>query len=357
MATISQKEWNRYIARLRNINEKAEEEFADWVVDNLGYAHIERQKLIDHAYAIASKYGEASSALSAEMYDAVAELSGAVVPAAVPVEVQYSDVAKTVNGIIKNTGSEKILTQGIGRLVKRAGTDTTLSNAYRDRPKGKGSKRKHSGAQVAWVPSGDTCPFCMMLASKGWVNQTQWGANSHSEHIHANCDCTYAVRFDNDSNIEGYDPDYYKKMYDEAEGSTREEKLNYMRREQYAEEKDAIEQTPFKVQNAVGAMARRFYIESETPLKDTGLYLKPGTYVEGVKVIASGRKINDVERLINEYKLQNGSLTKADDWFKVRGRAEITDGTNDYGRREVHWYQAKNIGKVEFKFPSNKKQI
>ncbi len=104
-------------------------------------------------------------------------------------------------------------------------------------------------------------------------------------------------------------------------------------------------------------MARRFYVDTEKPIKNfENLYIKPGTYVEGVKVIASGREIHDLKRLINEYKLHNGALTKADDWHKVRGRAMITDGTKDLGKREIRWYQAKYIGKVEFKFPSNEKQ-
>lgn len=240
MATISQSEWKRYTTRLSQINKKAEEEFRKYVSDNLGYGHIERQKLIDFGYALATKYGEASAALSAEMYDAVAELSGAGVPSAVPSEITYQDVAKTVNGIIKKTASDQVLAQGIGRLVKMAGTDTILSNAYRDRPKGKGSKRKHSGAQVAWIPSGDTCPFCLLLASKGWQKQTQWGANNHSEHIHANCDCTYAVRFNNNLSVDGYDPLEYRKMYYDADGRTRDEKLKSMRDKYREENRDKI---------------------------------------------------------------------------------------------------------------------
>lgn len=236
MATISQKEWKKYISRLRQINDKAANEFRKFVVDHGGYGNIERQKLIDYAYGISTKYGEASAALSSQMYDAVAELSGAYVPAAVPAETAtYSEVAKTVNGIIKNTGNEDILAQGIGRLVKMAGTDTMLSNAYRDR----GSKRRHSGAQVAWIPSGDTCSFCLMLASKGWQNQTEWGAMHHSEHIHANCDCTYMVRFNNNLDVEGYDPEKLRENYMEA-GDNRKDRLNAMRREQYAENKDEI---------------------------------------------------------------------------------------------------------------------
>lgn len=235
MATITQSEWKRYIARLRSINDTAADDFRKLIISKGGYLNIERQKLIDYAYAISSKYGEASAAISAEMYDAIAELSGVAVPAAVPVEVTYQDVAKTVNGIIKKTASEEILAQGIGRLVKMAGTDTMLANAYRDR----GSKRKHSGAQVAWIPSGDTCPFCIMLASKGWQRQTTWAASRHSEHVHANCDCTYAVRFNNNLDVEGYDPEEMREEYMDA-GNNQKDRLNAMRREQYAKDKDKI---------------------------------------------------------------------------------------------------------------------
>ena len=242
MATITQREWNRYIALLRSINNEAANEFRNLIISKGGYNNIERQKLIDYAYGLATKYGEASAAVSAEMYDAMAALSGASVPVALPAETAtYSDVAKTVNGIIKNTANEEILAQGVGRLVKMAGTDTILSNAYRDRPKGRGSKRRHSGAQVAWIPSGDTCPYCIMLSSKGWQNQTEWSASHHAEHIHANCDCNYAVRFNDDLTVEGYEPEEYKQMYDDADpGGSREDKLNAMRREAYAKNKDEI---------------------------------------------------------------------------------------------------------------------
>ena len=241
MATITQKQWKRYIERLRKINDTAVEDFEAYLTRKGGFEALNRTDVIDYAYYVSHKYGEASATLSAEMYDAIAELSGAPVPAALPAEpATYQEVAKTVNGIIKKTGNGNALTQGVGRLVKMAGTDTILSNAYRDRPKGKGSRRKHSGAQVAWIPYGDTCPFCLMLASKGWVNQTEWAANSHSEHIHANCDCTYAVRFNKDLDVAGYDPDEYKEIYDNAEGKTRNEKINSMRRQYREENKDKI---------------------------------------------------------------------------------------------------------------------
>lgn len=118
---------------------------------------------------------------------------------------------------------------------------------------------------------------------------------------------------------------------------------------------EKIENTPFFVNKSLSAAAKKFYVEEEKLIKNTDYYIKPGTYVTGVKVLCSGDKIREVNRLIEEYKLQNNELTKAKDWYKVRGRATVTNGKNEFSR-EIHWYQAENIGKVEFKFPSNKKQ-
>ena len=71
-----------------------------------------------------------------------------------------------------------------------------------------------------------------MLASRGWQHISDRALkNGHAEHIHAHCDCQYAVRFDNNTEVEGYDPDKYLEMYENAEGDTWQEKLNAMRRE------------------------------------------------------------------------------------------------------------------------------
>ncbi|MCD8054201.1 MAG: hypothetical protein LUF00_09170 [Lachnospiraceae bacterium] len=95
----------------------------------------------------------------------------------------------------------------------------TLKNAERD------------GAQFAWVPQGDTCAFCLTLASRGWQYMSKKALrNGHAEHIHANCDCQYAIRFDSSSTVEGDDSDKYREMYDSAEGNTSQEKIKSMRR-------------------------------------------------------------------------------------------------------------------------------
>ena len=104
----------------------------------------------------------------------------------------------------------------------------------------------------------------------------------------------------------------------------------------------------FILPNTLGAMAKTFYIKSPKSLKQDNWYLKPGSMVTGVKVIAQGEKIREIQRLIKKYPLPNGELTKANDWYKVRGTALITDG-NEEQIKEIHWYQCENIGKVEYK--------
>ena len=99
----------------------------------------------------------------------------------------------------------------------------------------------------------------------------------------------------------------------------------------------------------LSAMSKTFFVKTEKSLNDESWFIKKGSTVTGVKVIAEGEKIRDVQRLIDSYPLQNDKKTKAQDWYKCRGTAIITDGTETFVNCEIHWYQCENIGKVEFK--------
>ena len=224
---ISTKDWKAYIDKLSELNNVAARFMVEYVQKN-GFG--DRDALIDFAYKVTNKYGAGSAALSAAMYDAIAEVSGKFVePAEVVDDVSVGEVAKTVNGTLKHSQNPNELGGAISRLVKRQGADTTLLNAKRD------------GAQFAWIPVGDTCPFCLMLASNGWQYVSKKTMkNGHAEHIHSNCDCNYAVRFDNSSGVQGYDPDAYYAMYRDADGDNWKDKVNAMRRQKYAENKDKI---------------------------------------------------------------------------------------------------------------------
>ena len=228
--TVPDPAWAGYVRRMRAINKTAARKFEAYLNTHEYLSAAGRKAALDYASALATAYGESSAALACEMYDTAARAAGMHLQAAEPAATAtYGEVAKSVNGILKQSENPAYVSSAVERMVKQAGADTTLKNAVRD------------GAEWAWIPQGETCSFCIMLASNGWQPASKATINGrHAEHIHANCDCQFAVRFGGKPRYPGYDPDKYREIYDSAEGLTWEEKLNSMRREEYAANADKI---------------------------------------------------------------------------------------------------------------------
>lgn len=226
---ISLKDWTTFINRMSKLSTDATDKMLKYIRDGGGYANMDAREVIAYATALAQKYGEGAATLAALMYDAIAELSGVVLPPAeVADTVTYNEMAKAMQGTAKRSLNDEVLAALVGQYVKRAGADTTLKNAIRD------------GAEFAWIPHGDTCAFCIALASRGWQRASEKALkNGHAEHIHSNCDCMYGVRHDSKTNYIGYKPEKYEQMYYSEEG-TPKEKINAMRRKFYQQNKDEI---------------------------------------------------------------------------------------------------------------------
>lgn len=216
---LTQAAWDDYISRLSQLNQKAGQLMREYMD---GHSEADTDTLIRYAYALVTKYGEGSAELACQMYDALAEAQGVTLPAAEPAPTAtYGEVT----GMVKATqDSPPSLQQGVSRMVKQAGADTTTRNAIRD------------GAEWAWVPHGDACPFCRMLASNGWQRASKnLLKKGHAQHIHANCDCEFAVRFSRVFDVAGYDPEAYLRQYRDA-GSD----INNWRRIDYAANRERI---------------------------------------------------------------------------------------------------------------------
>ncbi len=160
---------------------------------------------------------ESSSPLGSTLFSSIEEKAEVA---------SYKEVAKMVNATKE---SPLQMERAVSRMVKHAGADMTLKNAIRDK------------AEFAWVPHGDTCSFCITLASRGWQRASaDVLKGNHAEHIHSNCDCEYAIRFSKNTDVEEYDPDKYLEQYKNTEGKNTQAKINAMRRENYAKNKDSI---------------------------------------------------------------------------------------------------------------------
>ena len=240
--TISSKAWIKYVNEMKKLDDTASDKVAKFIGsfkdangNSFSYRNPSHMRdLVNYSYGISTKFGEGASALACEMYDAIGLESGLFLEAAEPASVAtYQEVSKAMRGASAITENDEYISSQVGRLVKQAGADTILHNAKRDK------------AEFAWIPNGDTCAFCLTLASKGWQKSyaaaMQYG---HAEHIHANCDCQYAVRFNSQTMVSGYDPDKYRKMYYGADLNgdkpTPKNRIDALRREIYQQNKDEI---------------------------------------------------------------------------------------------------------------------
>ena len=345
---ITEQSWTEYVARLARLNKRAGEEMAAYI-DSHGTADTE--DLIGYAYALVQKYGEGSAELACQMYDAIAQASGLALPPAEPAgPAGYDEIAQMVYGTLY---SPPLLRGGVNRMVKQAGADTTLKNAIRD------------GAEWAWVPRGDTCAFCTTLASRGWQRAgKKILKNGHAVHIHANCDCEFAVRFDGKSGVAGYDPEKYLAQYRAAGGdinamrrasyAENRERINAQKRAAYAARKDVnalqksrydgnLYKEDFWVPVGVGAKAKTVYVKMPD---GSFAELTPGTRVTQVRTIAGNgrdRQIDIVDLLVDKY-----PGTSPEKWEKQKGMGYV-DFEGESCLVELHWYYEPTVGRVKWK--------
>lgn len=339
--------WLDYINKLSHINNRAAEEVRSFILQN----HTDTE-VMRFAFAIADRYGNAAATLTCEMYDSVAEAAGVNVPPAEPAQTPaLEEIAKVINGTKKQ---ENILPSAVSRLCKRTAADTLLNNALRD------------GAQAAWIPSGDTCAFCFTLASRGWEYVTKKTLKKgHAEHIHANCDCTYAVRFNTKDNVEGYDPDAMQEEY-YAEGG-----INGLRRKFYAQNKDKInaQKRALYLRKKISNNYQSFSISDTIPLKD--VYFGRSVGARALNYDVLDPETGESFKFAEDTRLQNSEVF-AGKGVKKRLKEEVAEGLADqlggapedwkhckaigqvdfYGEireAEVHWFEAEGIGKHKFK--------
>lgn len=103
-------------------------------------------------------------------------------------------------GELDKGGMERIsrlLQERMDYEIKRAAGEATANTAMRD-PK---------EVRFARIPTGaETCSFCLMLASRGFVYRTGKSAGA-LEHWHSHCDCRIVPGFQGYTEVDGYDPD------------------------------------------------------------------------------------------------------------------------------------------------------
>ena len=239
MSSVTGAAWELYTAHLEAQRQAAFDLAFKWAMNHVGevgFTRKCRRMMVENSIY----HGKATAALAASWFDQVAKASKADVDKAFvvndPVKLRNQRMAialrKSLPKLVAgdDEGFCKAIASAVAADVKRQATNTMVVNAIRAR------------AEFAWIPDGaETCAFCIMLASNGWQPAAKATAmGNHAEHIHDNCMCEFAIRFDDDTNYSGYDPAPYKEMYADADGGSWQAKVNSMRRDLYQENKETI---------------------------------------------------------------------------------------------------------------------
>lgn len=209
---IPRKYIDNYTKALNKLSADVQEKLGDDLakIDFAADVATVRDAVIDRMEFYLAPYTDMAAILAAEFYDGLRELEvGEALGAYTESGREAIATEKAVRGIMQDVVEGKAADAVIGKLVSRA--DYEIKRAagecmYRN------GKRDPLKPKFARVPSGkETCRFCIMLASRGFVyhNEKTAGENGH---YHANCDCRIVPGFTGKTTVPGYDPD---KLYDQ----------------------------------------------------------------------------------------------------------------------------------------------
>ena len=206
---------DEYSKALNAVSERARSQLADALM-RIDYT-ADVASIRDAVIAVMQRACGASTAmaarLAADFYDGLRARFG--IEDGFAAEVDSKRVPEATGGAVRAFASEldssmpnvaafqRLCVDRIDYETRLAANKCVEHNARRDprRPK------------WARVPTGaETCDFCIMLASRGFV----YHSDETASHAHANCDCRIIPSWDKSPTAQGYDPDEYYEMWQES---------------------------------------------------------------------------------------------------------------------------------------------
>ena len=192
-----------------------------------------RDAVVSAVNAVLDAYSLAAGQASADFFDASREIAvgsrlGAAVATGRDPDATEGAIRAFVDKVLKgdiDSFNSAVLSR-VGYELKRSAGQTMMENAARDPLK----------PRFARVPGGgETCKFCLMLASRGFVYHSKKAAGSF-DHYHDGCDCKVVCSWDN-GGVEGYDPDAIADRWNDlewADAELRAERNGTTAEEEYA---------------------------------------------------------------------------------------------------------------------------
>lgn len=116
-----------------------------------------------------------------------------------------------VRAFVQDLVDDKPIEQFVGKCADRIDYETRKAANECVEFNAKNDPKKPRWARI---PTGvETCQFCIMLASRGFVYHSEETAS----HAHSSCDCRVVPSWDKSPTAQGYDPDLYYDMWKHPE--------------------------------------------------------------------------------------------------------------------------------------------
>ena len=178
-------------------------------IDLTGDVADVRRQVVSVMQGICGTSTDAAAQLAAQFYDGLryyelGETMGAQPTSGREAEATEGAVRAFADKLVKGKQDSfvNLLGDRVDYEIKVATSNTCLNNAKRDRRK----------PRFARVPTGiETCDFCLMLASRGFVYHTEAAAG----HAHGGCDCRIVPSWKSQE-VEGYDPEAIYDQWQDA---------------------------------------------------------------------------------------------------------------------------------------------
>lgn len=186
-----------------------------WAALDVFDADATRDALLEAVPLLVAAYGGVAATVAADFYEEMRDAAGAPgrytpVPVAafdlddLAARIRWS-VGPLYSGNPDPDAALGRLETHVDEFTLQQGRETIAESVARD----------PAGPRWARVPLGDTCSFCITLASRGAVYRSAESAGEGRK-FHGKCDCQATPVWPNEPLPEGYDPDALYEQYNAA---------------------------------------------------------------------------------------------------------------------------------------------
>lgn len=225
----------RYANALQQVSQQARDDFLEAVKDvDFTDPEAAREQLHTIVQGLVDWYGLAAKELGAQWFEYCEELATRANPSQLVGDTGRYSTKSDVDALIDRAASGEIDEQKLVELLQGVVVEQTKRRARNEIEARISEKmqqdgeyygltgRRRGGVKYGYarVPVGDTCAYCVMLASRGfdyWTEKTARAAD------HPGCNCVI-VPFHEAGNIPGYEDKLagYREQYAEARQAVRD---------------------------------------------------------------------------------------------------------------------------------------